>query len=144
VREPDRDLKTEVFSARLEAIASELLKILRNEFCFTKLEVQDNESVNDLNHELFSAKLVDGPIDAIKLIVRPLKKELARLSESLRVLNREVCSVKLETEPNEALSVTARPLRSELARPRESMKDLKSELLSARLETDPNEALKLT
>lgn len=91
VSELDSDLKRDDFSERLEAMANELLRVLTNPFCLAMLAVDDIESDNDLNHEVFSVRAVDGPIEALRLTVRPLKNELTKLNELLSPLNSDVC-----------------------------------------------------
>ena len=68
--------------------------------------MRDIELVRDLKNEVFSARLVDEPSEALKFTVRPLKKELTRLNESLRDLKNEDFSTKLEAK----FIVAIRPL----------------------------------
>jgi hypothetical protein len=69
-----------------------------------------SESEKDLNHEVFWAKLVDEPREALKPIVRALNKEPARLNEPEKDLNSEVFSTRPDEEPREPLRLWASPL----------------------------------
>ena len=71
---------------------------------------RDSEPESDLNHEDLSTKFEDEPREAVRVTVRPLKKELARLRDSEKYLKNEVFSRMLEAEPNEALKPLAKPL----------------------------------
>ena len=50
-----------------------------------------------------------GPIEVLKLTVRPLKKEAARPRESDNDLKSEVCLRKVVAEPIVAVKIMARP-----------------------------------
>ena len=49
------------------------------------------------------------PIEALKLTVRPLKKDAARPRELDKDLKSDVCSKKVEAEPIVTAKITARP-----------------------------------
>jgi len=104
---------------------------------------QKGNLVRDLKKEDFSVRTEAEPSDALRLTVRPLKKDCARPNESDRVLKNEVCSAKFEVEPSEAVKVTVRPLKNEVPRPREPVKDLNAETCSTKLEVVPSEPLKV-
>ena len=70
-------------------------------------------------------KLVADAIEAVKVTVRPLKKDDNNPSESESDLKSAVCSTRVEAEPIEALRFTTRPFRREAPRPRESDRDLR-------------------
>jgi hypothetical protein len=68
--EPDRDLKSEFFSARLEAEPSEALKVKARPLI--PKAARDNEPVRDLNSELFSARLEAEDSEPDRDLARPL------------------------------------------------------------------------
>src|SRR5438094_10623019 len=69
-REPDRDLKIDDFSARLEAEPSEALKL--NARPRIPEAERDREPDRDLNSELFSARLEAEPSEPVRDFARPL------------------------------------------------------------------------
>jgi hypothetical protein len=72
-------------------------------------ETRDSEPESDLNHEDLSIRLEDGPREALRFMVRPLNRELAKPSEPVRDLKNEFRSRRLELEPSEAPRDLARP-----------------------------------
>jgi len=72
--------------------------------------------------------LEDKPNEAVRISVRPLKREVAIDSEPLKPLNNEVCSTKAEDEPREPDKDLARPLFSDPVRPSEPVRDLSREM----------------
>ena len=82
------------------------------------------------------------PSEVLRYMVRPLKKELARLKESDKDLKNELFSETVEAEPNEAFKLLARPLVSELTTPNAPVRVLKIELCSAETDPDPSESVK--
>ncbi len=72
--------------------------------------MKPSESDTDLKNEAFSAKTEDEPSEALKFMVRPLDRELARPRESVRDLKNEFFSTRLEASPSDALRDLAYPL----------------------------------
>jgi len=58
--------------------------------------------------------LVDEPSEALKFMVRPLNRELAKPSESDRDLKNELRSARLEDEPIEPVKDLTKPLVSKV------------------------------
>jgi hypothetical protein len=69
-REPDRDLKSEFFSARLEDEPSEAVKVKARPLI--PEPASDREPVRDLNSELFSATLDAEDREPARDLARPL------------------------------------------------------------------------
>jgi len=68
--EPDRDLKSEFFSARLEAEPSEALKVKARPLI--PEPASDKEPDRDLKIEFFSARLETEPRELDRDLARPL------------------------------------------------------------------------
>jgi hypothetical protein len=68
--EPDRDLKSELFSARLEAEPSEPFKVKARPLI--PEPASDREPVRDLNNEFFSTTLDAEPSEPDRDLARPL------------------------------------------------------------------------
>lgn len=91
---------------RLEAEASEPPNALKRDVFSAKPETIENEPVRDLNIESLPVGLEAEPSIAPRLIVRPLKSEVAWPREPMRALNNEVFSVMLVADPIETLRFT--------------------------------------
>src|SRR5437867_1966420 len=65
--EPDRDLNSELFSARLEAEDREPVRDLNSELFSAKPEAKTREPDRDLNSEFFSARLEAEPSEALRV-----------------------------------------------------------------------------
>src|SRR2546430_2136590 len=90
VSDPDRDLNSELFSAKPEA--------------------KTREPDRDLNSEFFSARLEAEPSEALRVKARPLIPEPESDREPVRDLNSEDFSARLEIEDSEPVRDFARPL----------------------------------
>lgn len=69
-----------------------------------------------------SAKLDADPTDAVRLTVRPLKKDDTSPRLSVRVLKSVLWPTMLVAEPTDAVKATVRPLKNDEANPRASEK----------------------
>jgi hypothetical protein len=101
--------------------------------------VRPNVSVNVLNSEEVSLPFDVNPSEAMRNMVRPLKKEEPSPKVSDRDRSHEACSVKLEDAPSEAVRDFENPECSEKleVEPRESINDLKNESFSTELGVEP-------
>jgi len=70
--EPVRDLNSELFSAKPEAIEREPVRDLNSELFSAKPEAIEREPVRDLNSELFSARLEAEVSEPVRALARPL------------------------------------------------------------------------
>src|SRR2546426_6332285 len=82
-----------------------------------------------------------NPIAVPRLTVRPLKKDVTKLSEPVRVLKNEFFSARPEAEPTDAVNPRIRPLNSEPPIVNDPVKDLNHDIFSERLDTEPSDPL---
>src|SRR6266567_1941572 len=96
-------LKTELFSARLEAKVREPLSDLNTELFSAKLEAKASEPVMDLNSEVFSVRLEAKDSEPVKALARPLVSDPARDSDPDRDLSSDDFSTRLVAEVSDPL-----------------------------------------
>ncbi|TMI35962.1 hypothetical protein E6H25_04055 [Candidatus Bathyarchaeota archaeon] len=95
--EPDRDLKSELFSTRLEIEDRELVRDLARPL--VSEPVSDREPDRDLNSEIFSARVETEPSEALKIKDLPLIPEPVSDREPERDL-KSASSSRQESRPN--------------------------------------------
>jgi len=78
-----------VFLPPSEFMAHDPERDLNNELRSATLRDKLSEPARDLTKEAFSTKPDAEPNEALRYILRPLKKELTRLSEALKDLKNE-------------------------------------------------------
>ena len=78
----------------------------------------------DLKSEVRSVRLEEDPIEALRLTVRPLKKDAAMPRASEKDLRIEVCSENVELEPTVAVRATALPSDWDIVYPIKLVADL--------------------
>ncbi len=138
VHAPLKDRKREVFSVKPDGIEMEAVGDLKIESLSRNAVVVESELVNPLNKDVCSARLETEPMDVVRLTVRPLKNEEARLNEPDSVLNMEFFAARLEAVPMEPVKATFRPLVGELERVSDPVRVLNSDVCSVKLEAEPS------
>jgi hypothetical protein len=131
VKDPVRDLKSEVCSTRFEAEPMVPLKALVSPLASEPDRVREED--RDMNREVCSPKLEVAPKEPDRALKSDdLSTKLDTKDNELeRDLNREFFSARLEAEPKEPVRVTLRAFITELERPNEPDSDLKREVCSA-------------
>jgi hypothetical protein len=137
VTEPDRDLKREIFSARPEATIQVAVRVVEQE---RGLELQVNCPEFTLATMLPIVNVIEAAM-VLKIELFSAKLE-AIVQAPFRDLKREFFSARPEANASEALRAFARPLISEAATEREPDRDLSSELFSAKPEAKASEPVK--
>src|SRR5439155_22445547 len=86
----DRDIESELFSARYEAEDSAPVRDLKSEDLSAKFEAEDSAPVRDLKSEDLSAKFEAEDREPLKVLAIPLVSDAGRESKPLRNLNSEL------------------------------------------------------
>ncbi|MBO0889030.1 hypothetical protein J2P12_08035 [Candidatus Bathyarchaeota archaeon] len=71
---------------------------------------KSREPVRSLNSEDLSPKVEDEPIEELRLMARPLKKEVANPNESVIDVKYDPCPTRLEDKPSEPVRFLVSPL----------------------------------